>query len=33
VVIDVDHAACPCCGGAMHCIGELRGEQLDIAPA
>ncbi|MBV8157020.1 MAG: transposase, partial [Dyella sp.] len=33
VVIDTDHAACPCCGGAMHCIGELRTEQLDIAPA
>ncbi|MBV8427584.1 MAG: IS66 family transposase [Hyphomicrobiales bacterium] len=33
VVIDTDHAACPCCGGAMHCIGELRSEQLDIAPA
>ncbi|HKB55203.1 MAG TPA: IS66 family transposase, partial [Ramlibacter sp.] len=33
VVIDADHAACPCCGGAMHCIGELRSEQLDIAPA
>ncbi len=32
VVIDTDHAACPCCGGAMHCIGELRTEQLDIAP-
>src|SRR4051812_3037465 len=33
VVIDADHTACPCCGGAMHCIGELRSEQLDIAPA
>ena len=33
VVIDTDHAACPCCGGTMHCIGELRTEQLDIAPA
>src|ERR1039457_1089485 len=33
VVIDADHAACPCCGSAMHCIGELRSEQLDIAPA
>jgi transposase len=33
VVIDADHAACPCCGGIMHCIGELRSEQLDIAPA
>jgi len=32
VVIDVDHDACPCCGGGMHCIGEVRTEQLDIAP-
>jgi transposase len=33
VVIDAEHGACPCCGGSMHCIGELRTEQLDIAPA
>ena len=33
VVIDVAHEACPCCGGKMHCIGELRTEQLDIVPA
>ena len=33
VVIDAAHEACPCCGSAMHCIGELRTEQLDIAPA
>ena len=33
VVIDIDHRACPCCGGAMHPIGELRSEQLDIVPA
>ena len=32
VVIDVAPDACPCCGGGMHCIGELRTEQLDIAP-
>ena len=25
--------ACPCCGGTMHSIGELRTEQLDIVPA
>lgn len=30
VVIDVAHEACPCCGGQMHCIGELRTEQLDV---
>ena len=33
VVIGVEHEACPCCGGDMHCIGELRTEQLDISPA
>ncbi len=33
VVIDVEHEACPCCGGRMHSIGELRTEQLDILPA
>ena len=32
VVIDTGHDACPCCGGAMHSIGEMRTEQLDIAP-
>ncbi|HXR01588.1 MAG TPA: IS66 family transposase [Pseudomonas sp.] len=33
VLIDVEHRDCPCCGGAMHTIGELRSEQLDIVPA
>jgi transposase len=33
VMIDVEHRDCPCCGGAMHTIGELRSEQLDIVPA
>jgi transposase len=33
VVIDAEPAACPCCGGVMRCIGELRTEQLDIVPA
>ena len=33
VVIDAEHDACPCCGGPMHSIGELRTEQLDIIPA
>jgi transposase len=32
VVIDAEHEACPCCGGAMHSIGELRTEQLDMVP-
>ena len=33
VLIDVEHRNCPCCGGGMHMIGELRTEQLDIVPA
>ena len=33
VVIDIEHHDCPCCGGALHMIGELRTEQLDIVPA
>src|SRR5271155_5866954 len=33
VVIDAEHSSCPCCGGAMHSIGELRTERLDIVPA
>jgi transposase len=32
VVSDVDHQECPCCGNALHAIGELRTEQLDIIP-
>jgi transposase len=33
VVVDAEHGACPCCGGVMHSIGEVRTEQLDIVPA
>ncbi|MDQ2804439.1 MAG: IS66 family transposase [Pseudomonadota bacterium] len=33
VVIDVEDRDCPCCGGALHAIGELRTEQLDIVPS
>ena len=33
VLIDVEWRDCPCCGGALHAIGELRTEQLDIVPA
>jgi transposase len=33
VMIDVESRACPCCGGALHAIGELRTEQLDIVPS
>jgi transposase len=32
-LIDVEQRDCPCCGGALHAIGELRTEQLDIVPA
>ena len=32
-VIDIEQRDCPCCGGALHMIGELRTEQLDIVPA
>ncbi len=33
VIVDAEHGACPCCGGIMHSIGEVRTEQLDIVPA
>jgi transposase len=33
VVIDPAPENCPCCGGAMHRIGELCPEPLDIVPA
>jgi transposase len=33
VVVDAAPGSCPCCGGAMHRIGELCTEQLDIVPA
>jgi transposase len=33
VVFDAAPGNCPCCGGAMHRIGELCREQLDIVPA
>jgi transposase len=33
VVIDAAPENCPCCGGAMHRIGEVCTEQLDIVPA
>jgi transposase len=32
-VIDVDDKTCPCCGGALHLIGEDRSEMLDYVPA
>jgi transposase len=33
VLVDVEDKACPCCGGAMHVIGEDHEEMLDIVPA
>jgi transposase len=33
VVIEPEDRACPCCGGAMHVIGEDRSQRLDVIPA
>ena len=33
VVVDVADTLCPCCGGALHVIGEDRAEMLDYIPA
>ncbi len=33
VEIDVDGRVCPCCGGALHAIGETVSEMLDFVPA
>jgi transposase len=33
MVIDVEDKCCPCCGGAMHVIGEDVAEMLDVVPA
>lgn len=33
ILIDVEDKSCPCCGGALHAIGEVREEMLDIVPA
>ena len=33
VAIDVDEDVCPCCGGALHAIGETVSEMLDFVPA
>src|ERR687884_455569 len=33
VVVDVEDKSCPCCGGALHVIGEDTSEMLDIVPA
>src|SRR5215218_10360496 len=33
VLVDVGDKTCPCCGGALHVIGEDTSEMLDIVPA
>ena len=32
-LVDVEDKACPCCGGALHVIGEDASEMLDLFPA
>jgi transposase len=32
VLVDIESRECPCCGGALHQIGETRSEQLDVVP-
>jgi transposase len=32
VVIALEETSCPCCGGAMHVIGEETSERLDVIP-
>jgi transposase len=32
-LVDVADKSCPCCGGALHVLGESREEMLDIVPA
>jgi transposase len=31
--LDLEHQACPCCGGKLHLIGETVSEMLDHVPA
>ena len=33
MIVDLDDKACPCCGHALHWIGEDVSERLDIIPA
>src|SRR5215207_1491875 len=33
VLVDLEDKSCPCCGGALHTIGEDTSEMLDIVPA
>jgi hypothetical protein len=32
IVVEPEDTACPCCGGAMHVIGEDRSQRLDVVP-
>ena len=32
-VVDIENKDCPCCGGALHPIGEDVAERLDVVPA
>lgn len=32
-VIDIESRSCPCCGGALHAIGEDVAQRLDVIPA
>ena len=31
--LDLEHQACPCCGGGLHVIGETVSEMVDHVPA
>jgi transposase len=33
IVVEPEDTACPCCGSAMHVIGEDRSQRLDVIPA
>src|SRR3954470_13589965 len=33
VLVDLEDKNCPCCGGALHVIGEDTSEMLDLVPA
>src|SRR5215204_7655467 len=33
VLVDIEDKSCPCCGGALHAIGEDTSEMLDLVPA
>jgi transposase len=33
VLVDLEDKSCPCCGGALHAIGEDTSEMLDLVPA